>query len=278
MVEALLRAGATVSGNPSSGWGFDVTARRIGFADEVLQEHDRKEQVLKLLIEAEAKETKTQGPQTASTLQSMPMDQPRAELLSPDSRLIESTSTTATALQETQAQDERPRSELPTPFPASVDRTSTATDDQTEHRPLSKLKMFYRRRSDRSPSAPARNNPAEPTSAYPSTTHIANAYGFDPFPQQQHSVTLRDKSGFSDDRIGPMSALSGLAVPSSADPVPALSPSPVSSSAVSDPPAREPPPPSPSVVHIGPDGMWRLNPNTSTKSTEGSTTIYEMGT
>ncbi|KAL8830950.1 MAG: hypothetical protein Q9170_005499 [Blastenia crenularia] len=42
VVDYLVKAGATISGNPSSGWGFDITARRIGFVDKVRQEVERK--------------------------------------------------------------------------------------------------------------------------------------------------------------------------------------------------------------------------------------------
>ncbi|KAL8956292.1 MAG: hypothetical protein Q9183_006347, partial [Haloplaca sp. 2 TL-2023] len=101
VVEALLEAGATISGNPSSGWGFDITARRIGFADEVFQEHDRKSRVLQLLTDAEARERKSPEPSPASPPQSAPMNPSRAELSSSDQILA------------AEAQDSRHRSELP---------------------------------------------------------------------------------------------------------------------------------------------------------------------
>ena len=56
VVSLLINAGAKVSGHYSGGWGFDLTAQRIGFANEVAQEEQRKRQVLQILIEAEARE------------------------------------------------------------------------------------------------------------------------------------------------------------------------------------------------------------------------------
>ena len=56
VVELLLRHGATVSGSASGGWGFNITARRIGFANDVINEEQRKGQVLRLLTSAEARE------------------------------------------------------------------------------------------------------------------------------------------------------------------------------------------------------------------------------
>ena len=59
-VELLLRHGATVSGSASGGWGFDLTAQRIGFANDLAIEEQRKGQVMRLLTSAEALERKTQ--------------------------------------------------------------------------------------------------------------------------------------------------------------------------------------------------------------------------
>lgn len=56
VVELLLRRGATVSGSASGGWGFNITAHRIGFANDVMNEEQRKGQVLRLLTSAEARE------------------------------------------------------------------------------------------------------------------------------------------------------------------------------------------------------------------------------
>ena len=56
VVEILLRHGATVSGSASGGWGFDVTAQRIGFANDVSIEEQRKSHVLRLLTAAESNE------------------------------------------------------------------------------------------------------------------------------------------------------------------------------------------------------------------------------
>ena len=60
VVGLLLKYGATVSSGASSGWGFNVTAQRIGFADNVFNEDQRKGQVLRLLTSAEAKEQQAQ--------------------------------------------------------------------------------------------------------------------------------------------------------------------------------------------------------------------------
>lgn len=72
VLEFLLAKGATISGTPSSGWSFDITARRIGFADEVLREEERKAQVLKLLVDAEAKVHKLREEQSAAPMQAHP--------------------------------------------------------------------------------------------------------------------------------------------------------------------------------------------------------------
>lgn len=56
VVELLLRHGATLSGSASGGWGFNITAQRIGFANDVIHEEQRKGQVLRLLTSAEARE------------------------------------------------------------------------------------------------------------------------------------------------------------------------------------------------------------------------------
>ncbi len=59
-VELLLKHGATVSGSASGGWGFDITAQRIGFVNDVSIAEQRKGQVVRLLTNAEAREQKTQ--------------------------------------------------------------------------------------------------------------------------------------------------------------------------------------------------------------------------
>ena len=56
VVELLLKHGATVSGTASGGWGFNITAQRIGFSNDVTNEEQRKGQVLRLLTSAEARE------------------------------------------------------------------------------------------------------------------------------------------------------------------------------------------------------------------------------
>lgn len=60
VVQLLLLHGASVSGNPSGGWGFNMTASRIGFANNVRIDEDRKGQVLRFLHDAEAREQTTQ--------------------------------------------------------------------------------------------------------------------------------------------------------------------------------------------------------------------------
>ena len=72
VVELLLRYGATVSGSASGGWGFNMTAQRIGFANEVLIEEQRKGQVMRLLTSAEAKEQKQQERNALTTLPAIP--------------------------------------------------------------------------------------------------------------------------------------------------------------------------------------------------------------
>jgi ankyrin repeat protein len=54
IIQHLLDCGASVSGLSQGGWGFDMTASRIGFAKDVNE--DRKAQVLDLLRAAEARE------------------------------------------------------------------------------------------------------------------------------------------------------------------------------------------------------------------------------
>lgn len=60
VVELLLQHGATVSGSASGGWGFNITAQRIGFATDVTNEEHRKGQVLRLLTTAEEREQRAQ--------------------------------------------------------------------------------------------------------------------------------------------------------------------------------------------------------------------------
>ena len=257
VVEALLEAGATISGNPSSGWGFDITARRIGFADEVFQEHDRKSRVLQLLTDAEARERKSPEPSPASPPQSTPMDQSRAELSGPDH------------ISAAPAQDSRHRSELPTRQESSSP-TSSAGDEE-----IATLR-------NRRPRIPFADDSTDDTaSGYPSRAHIANAFGFERYPQQrQPGVMHRDSPlRFSEDEIGPMSALSVLDPRSSVGvgDVSALSDYPNSRTARSGAPAREAPQLPPSAVHVGPDGVWRVTLSPSNEASEGAQSIYEMG-
>ncbi|KAI4103194.1 MAG: hypothetical protein L6R37_003948 [Teloschistes peruensis] len=231
VVEVLLKAGAAISGVPSSGWGFDVTARRIGFADEVFNEHERKAKCLQLLIDAESKEKKIEETLVPSPPSYQPNQAPAELVSSPVVR--DRPAGIATDSPPPQAQ---PPAENPRPL----------------QRPPSELDTRWR--SNLSPPATAGNNTSEPTSGYPSSAHIANAYGFDPYPQGSTSTRpSAEHRRFSYERKGKG--------PSSATP---------------EPPVREPPAP-PSAVHIGPDGMWRVNPTHSSQAVDGSQSIYEMG-
>ncbi|KAL8647386.1 MAG: hypothetical protein Q9210_005592 [Variospora velana] len=218
VVEFLLSKGATVSGNPSSGWGFDMTARRIGFADEVHREDRRKARVLQLLIDAEAKEQKSR--EEASTTHHpsparSPMGSP-AELAEGPTQ---------------QLSPEQPRAATSTPENEAAHSTTTPSNLDTRFR---------------SPSSATSRNAAATTkessrSVYPAPDHIANSFGFDPFPQQRVSSE-------------------GAPRPNSA--IPNSTPAPQS------------------VVQIGPDGMWRLHP-TPTSTQQGTAgaaqSIYEIG-
>lgn len=71
-VELLLRQGATVSGSASGGWGFNITAQRIGFASDVTNEEIRKGQVLRLLTAAEEREKRAQETAAPAVAPSVP--------------------------------------------------------------------------------------------------------------------------------------------------------------------------------------------------------------
>ncbi|KAL8917418.1 MAG: hypothetical protein Q9172_005857 [Xanthocarpia lactea] len=228
VVELLIKAGATVSNNTSSGWGFDMTAQRIGFASEVLQEEQRKARVLKLLTEAEAKETKAR--ETTS---------PRADrspARKPDDGPVELASTLKTERGES-ATAETPRK--------SPD-TDILTKDGSERSHPSELDTAKGPRSPPPPPPPpsTMKTPYDPNTVYPSPVHIANAFGFDPYPQPQRY-----------------------------------------SGAVSEADTDSGRPPK-SVVQLGPDGLWRLNPPTTMYGDSdrdgvgdggGGKSIYEMG-
>ncbi|KAI4137422.1 MAG: hypothetical protein LQ341_005145 [Variospora aurantia] len=222
VVEFLLSEGATVSGNPSSGWGFDMTARRIGFADEVLREGHRKARVLQLLIDAEAKEQKsreeestTQHPSPARSSMGSP-----AELAEGPTQKLS---------------PEQPGVATSTPENEAIHSTTTPSELDARLR---------------SPSLATSGNAAATTkessrSVNPAPDYIANSFsfdfGFDPFPQQRVSSEYAPR-------------------PNSA--IPYSTPAPKS------------------VVHIGPDGMWRLHP-TPTSTQQGTTdeaaqSIYEI--
>lgn len=210
VVDFLLKAGATVSGNPSSGWGFDITAQRIGFADEVSREEQRKAQVLKLLIEAEAKEHKSQEEQSAAASQPLPTS--TRDLMGSPAELAGPADGSARPRQQPYSEQKAARSGREGASPSELDTRV------------------------RSPSASMLKDEHQPITAYPTPSHIANAFGFDPFPQQRVSNEGPRPSGTtSDSPSGPKS-----------------------------------------VVHVGPDGMWRLNPILSTQAVDGATSIYEM--
>ena len=67
VVEVLLKHGATVSGSASGGWGFEITAHRIGFANDMSIQERRKAEVLRLLTDAESREQKSRERITVST-------------------------------------------------------------------------------------------------------------------------------------------------------------------------------------------------------------------
>ncbi|KAL8867020.1 MAG: hypothetical protein Q9174_005931 [Haloplaca sp. 1 TL-2023] len=260
VVETLLEAGATISGNSSSGWGFDLTARRIGFAPEVRQEHARKGRVLQLLMDAERRESKSPEPSATSPPQSAPIDHARAELSGPD------------YITAAPAEDSRHRPELPGP---ASEESSSPTSSAAEE----EIAAMRNRRL----GIPVDGNTSnDTTSGYPSRAHIANDFGFDRYPQQQRQpgVMQRDQFlKFPDDEIGPMSALSVTDPRSSmgGGDVSALSEYPSSRTARSGSSAREAPQLPPSAVQIGPDGMWRMTLSPSKEASERAQSIYEMG-
>lgn len=211
-VDFLLKAGATISGNPSSGWGFDITARRIGFADEVSKEEQRKAQVLKLLTEAEAKEHKAQDDLSATPSQPL-ASSTRSPMGSP-------------------AELDGPEDDTTLP-PQKLSPEPKATGAENDSSSPLRVELDTRTRS---PSVSTLGHSQELKVAYPAPSHIANAFGFDPFPQRISNDEPRQNS------------------------------------TTSNPPAAPK-----SVVHIGPDGMWRLNPIPSTQATDAATSIYELG-
>jgi ankyrin repeat protein len=66
VVDLLINTGASVVGLSAGGWGFDVTASRIGFASSDITE-ERKLRVLKLLVNAEEREKSFQDNSMLST-------------------------------------------------------------------------------------------------------------------------------------------------------------------------------------------------------------------
>ncbi|KAI4286724.1 MAG: hypothetical protein L6R35_004023 [Caloplaca aegaea] len=168
VVEFLLSKGATVSGNPSSGWGLDMTARRIDFADEVLREDHRKARVLQLLIDAKAKEQKSREEESTTHHPSPargPMGSPAELAEGPTQQLSPEQPGVATSTPENEAAH------------------STTTTSEVDARL-------------RSPSSATSGNAAATTKessrlVYPAPVYIANSFdfdfGFDPFPQQRVS-------------------------------------------------------------------------------------------
>ncbi|KAL8893724.1 MAG: hypothetical protein Q9192_004985 [Flavoplaca navasiana] len=245
VVEVLLKAGATISSHTSGGWGFDITARRIGFASEVLGEEQRKSQVLKLLVEAEAKETKAQE----DTLQRFevspirrpgdpPVELPSIANPDEDTGSISSDYAVRKTNDSNSDQNIKPVSALSSDY--AVRKTHDSTTDQNIN-PVSALSELDTAKSPRSP--PTRS-PYDPSTVYPSPSHVANAFGFDPYIPRRHSTTVSETS---------------------------------STRAVSTDSRN---PPTQSVVQIGPDGMWRLKPITSAGTDsdgEIGARIYEMG-
>ena len=85
VVDVLLKHGASVTGSASGGWGFNITAQRIGFASDVTNQEQRKSEVLRLLTAAEAREQRARANSTPSGTpyvppavqnQDMPMELP----------------------------------------------------------------------------------------------------------------------------------------------------------------------------------------------------------
>ncbi|KAL8875002.1 MAG: hypothetical protein Q9192_009114 [Flavoplaca navasiana] len=220
VVEVLLKAGATISSHTSGGWGFDITARRIGFASEVLGEEQRKSQVLKLLIEAEARETKAQE-DTSRRFEVSPIRRPG----DPPVELASS------------ANPDEDTDSISSDY--AVRKPHDSNTDQNIN-PVSALSELD---TTKSPRSPPMRSPYDPNTVYPSPSHVANAFGFDPYMPRRHSATVSETS----------------------------STRPVSTESRN--------PPTQSVVQIGPDGMWRLKP-VSTSGLENEregASIYEMG-
>ena len=67
VVNQLLKHGATVSGSASGGWGFDITAHRIGFVDDISIQEQRKAEVLRMLTNAESRELQSRERIAVST-------------------------------------------------------------------------------------------------------------------------------------------------------------------------------------------------------------------
>ncbi|KAI4232751.1 MAG: hypothetical protein LQ349_004804 [Xanthoria aureola] len=243
VVELLLRAGATISSHTSGGWGFDITARRIGFASEVLGEEPRKALVLNLLIEAEAKEAKEAKAQEDTSR--------RFEML-PARRIGEKPVELASGSGEYPDED----SDESTATDHAVRRTNdstTITTSQKPHPPPSELDTATK--STRSPP----KTPYDPNTIYPSPSHVANAFGYDAYPQQhRYSAAVSEP----DDSRASASASSWR---------------PISTESSSNPTST-------SVVQIGSDGLWRLRATGSSSTATGvdggvggGASIYEMG-
>ncbi|KAL8714383.1 MAG: hypothetical protein Q9220_001716 [cf. Caloplaca sp. 1 TL-2023] len=226
VVELLLEAGATIAGQPSGGWGFDVTAHRIGFADEVRMEVQRKAKVLELLTHAEARERESQEEATAPSLTLDPVAPQKGGVPVELASGMTNNNPTSTAVKAS----------------AGASAPSTAENAATDQNRLSELDT-----RQRSPSGTSTSDAGGTKMAYPSPSHIANAFGFDPFPHQYSGTAYGSGHGFTPNN------------------------GPKPKTPASHAPTTE------SVVHLGPDGLWRLNPMPGPSGADGSASIYEMG-
>ena len=245
VVNLLLKAGAAVSGNPSGGWGFNVTARRIGFANEVAKEEKRKAQVLNLLISAENREESAQDDTGA-------IPSPSAKLsLSGPTELDDSTS--ANLITQSLLKVSQPTTSAPTAsseHPKSPPELDTMAKRSPFPRASKEDEVLMRASAKASPSQTTREDVEAPeqrlSSSYPSRAHIANAFGFDPFPSSNFTAVQE-----SDEKEAGL-----MRQPQSR--------------------SMNPEPPATSSVILGPDGLWRYNTAKISQDDGASTKIYEL--
>ncbi|KAL8674598.1 MAG: hypothetical protein Q9224_007493 [Gallowayella concinna] len=225
VVEILLQAGATISNNASSGWGFDITARRIGFANEIVHGEQRKAQVLELLIEAESKEHKAR--EVAS------LRRERSPARKPGESAVELGSNTGGDWEEATSSTD------------SESRTNSLGQDNNNNNTFPKERPYPSEldtaKSPRSPPPSATKTPYDPNTVYPSSYHVANAFGFDRYSENGYS---RPVSGTDSVAEGERSGSYDRAAPR---------------------------------VQLGPDGLWRLKDSASMGGADGGASIYEMG-